>query len=99
MNRTQATTNLERVRAFRDRSVVGQLPLIVGGMRLAHLRSTTRKCFLYRDCRNGVVGILKSGVVLKLESRFVDNCLVDDGCFSQLNTLLGVRSVVGAGRQ
>ena len=56
-------------------------------MRLAHLRSATDKSVLHFDRRDRVVGILRTCLMFKLKTRLVNDRLVDDRGFSQLNTL------------
>ena len=70
MNRTDARANLERVIAFRKRSVIGQLPFVFSGVRLAHLRSATRECVLHVNSRNRVIGVLRVLVSVQTESAF-----------------------------
>ena len=65
-------------------------------VRLAHLRSAARECILHVDSRNGIIGVLRVLVMFKLKARFVDDRLIDDCCFGELNTVLGLLGVVRA---
>ena len=99
MNATHANACLQRMCTHRKRRIVCQLPTVVIGVRLADLRSTTKEGFLHVDRGDGVVGVLRVGLMFKLESRLVDDRLIDDRCFSKLNALLTVLRVELARRQ
>src|SRR5215213_8622290 len=81
------------------RRVVCELPVIRRAMRLADLRSATGKRFLHFESRNGIVGVLQTGLMFKLKARLVDDGLIDDRRFCKLNTLFAVLRIVSARRQ
>src|SRR5215213_7862327 len=63
------------------------------------MRSAARECLTHIERGKRVVGVLRASLMFKLESRLVDDCLVDDRRFSELNALLAVLRVVRARRQ
>src|SRR5436305_8668663 len=85
--------------ALSKRSGISELPLVLSTVRLAHLRSAAGKSLLNIDRWDGIVGILETAVVLKLEACFVDDRLIDDRCFGQLNALLSAGRVVSTRRE
>src|SRR5437870_10893032 len=85
--------------ALSKRSGVSELPFTICTVRLSYLRSAARKSLLNVDRRNGIVGILETPVVLKLKARLINDSLLDDCCFGQLNTLLSVGRIVSTRRE
>ena len=78
------------------RSVVRELPVVRVRMRLADLRSAARECILNVDRRNGIVRVLRVRCMFKLKARFVNNRLIDDCCFGELNSVFALLGVVRA---
>ena len=68
--------------------------LFVNSVRLPDLRTAAAKSVLYIECGNGVVGVLPVVSMLKLKACFVNNCLVYDRSFSQLNVLFSAGCIV-----
>ncbi len=81
IHRTNASTGFQRMITKRERSVVGEFPIIRVSMRLANLRSASGESVLNFYRRNRVVGVLRRSLALKLKARFVNNLLVDDRGF------------------
>ena len=80
--------------AQNERSVIRQFPRVGCVRRLSNLRTTTRKSIEHLNGRNGVVSVRLPVLVFKLEASLIDDGLVDDRCFRQVDLVFCIFSIV-----